>query len=409
MKTLQALLVALLFLACSHEMPTKQNGETPLPQWAMFGKNLRHTSNAADVVEYYAGPQGGQIIWTLAFGVSELSLTSPSIGPDGTIYTSTTPIRAIDDTVGFVYAINPSGAIKWRFKTQRGNGATGAVGVDGTYYVSSGDRYFYAIGREGNLRWKRSLQSYFGQSYFGTERPAISQQGEIILPVYSGILSLDKDTGEISWFYETTTLSASGVSIDKNGNIFVGTVSEVLALSSEGSKRWGFPVPSPGPREVVIAHDGTILFAIPGDSLIYSLSPEGRLQWTFNLMGRARDNVLGFAPDGAIVTMNAAIRPQTIYKVNPAGQMIWAVEIVQLVGRHGVSLTNSSPIIDQQGNIYLAIGRTGSNNFYALKQDGELKWAITIEDPSVSISAIPAIASDGTMYVVGDHSINAIR
>jgi outer membrane protein assembly factor BamB len=203
MKVLRTLLVALFFLACSHEMPTKQTNDGQLPQWAMFGKNLRHTSNAADAVEYYPGPSQGQIVWTVDFGFFELSYSSPSIGPDGTIYLATTPARLPTDS-GFVYAINPNGTIKWRFKTQRGNGATGAVGVDGTYYVSSGDRYFYAIGREGNLKWKRSLQSYYGPSYFGTERPAISQGGEVILPVYSGILSLDMDTGEISWFYETT-------------------------------------------------------------------------------------------------------------------------------------------------------------------------------------------------------------
>lgn len=189
----------------------------------------------------------------------------------------------------------------------------------------------------------------------------------------------------------------------------MSTSSEVLALSSNGSKRWGFPVPSPGPHEVVIAHDGMILFAIPGDSLIYALTPEGRLKWTFNLMGHARDNVLGIAPDGTIITMNAGKRPPKIYKINPTGELIWAVEIAQLVGRDGVSLNNSRSIIDQLGNIYLAIGRTGGNNFYAINQDGEFKWAITIEDPIVSISAIPTIAPDGTMYVIGDHSINAIR
>jgi len=200
MKALRTLLAALFFLACSHEMPTKQNGETQLPQWAMFGKNLRHTSNAADAVEYYPGPQQGQIVWTVNFGFFEYSFSSPSIGPDGTIYMTTTPASTTTDS-GFVYAINPNGTIKWRFKTQKGNAATGAVGVDGTYYVTSKDRHFYGIDREGNLKWKRSLQSYLGQSYFGTERPAISQGGEVILPVYSGILSytriLEKSGGSM--------------------------------------------------------------------------------------------------------------------------------------------------------------------------------------------------------------------
>ncbi|MGH7456846.1 MAG: hypothetical protein ACRENG_36185, partial [bacterium] len=61
MKPALAFCGVLLLFACRHEMPVETTPETQLPQWPMFGKNLRHTANAADPVEYYSGPQQGAI------------------------------------------------------------------------------------------------------------------------------------------------------------------------------------------------------------------------------------------------------------------------------------------------------------------------------------------------------------
>lgn len=154
-------LVAVILAACEHKAPTPpENGENiNLPQWPMFGKNLRHTRNAADPVEYYPGPQEGNVIWTLDFGLSERCYASPSIGNDGTIYLATTVLGSSTNS-GFVYAITPEGTIKWRFKTVAGNSGGGAVGVDGTYFIGSNDEQFYAISREGNLRWKMAISNF---------------------------------------------------------------------------------------------------------------------------------------------------------------------------------------------------------------------------------------------------------
>ena len=74
--------------------------------------------------------------------------SSPAIGSDGTIY-----VGANDN---YLYAINPDGSRKWRFKTGDFVTSSPAIGSDGTIYVGSGDNYLYAINSDGSIPFTRS-------------------------------------------------------------------------------------------------------------------------------------------------------------------------------------------------------------------------------------------------------------
>jgi len=398
MKAVQTLLAALFFLACSHEMPTKQTNETQLPQWAMFGKNLRHTSNAADAVEYYPGPQQGTIVWS--WRTKEVFWCSPSIGADGTIYIASSPSLDVTADSGYIYAFNPDGSIKWRFLTPLGNLSTGALGQDGTYFYGSLDQHVHAIDREGNLKWKQKISGFYNTGV----RPAITKTKEIILAVGTGVTALHAETGNILWFYEKPMDLGFSVSIDHLGNIYTGTPNSLLALSSEGVKKWEFPV-FYGPREIMIGHDGTLYFHILRDSLFYALNPDGTLKWTFKLRGRAENNSPAISSDGSIYLVEVS---PFMYKLNLMGSLQWEIELIKLTG-HTKYLADSSPIIDKDGTIYLNYGFTVGDNFYAINQNRQVKWSLTIENPSVAIFPTSAIGPDGTLYIAGDHTLNAIR
>ncbi|MCI0551745.1 MAG: PQQ-binding-like beta-propeller repeat protein [Anaerolineae bacterium] len=401
MKSWLSFLCGVLFLlACSHEMPVEKNGESQLPQWPMFGKNLRHTSNAADPVEYYPGPKNGKIVWTVDFGFSEECFTTPSIGPSGTIYMATTPVSVMADTIGFIYAINPNGTIKWRFKTKRGNFADGAVGLDGTYYIGSRDRFFYAIEKDGNLKWKRE----FPLSSFQANRPAITLSGDVIVSVSTAIIALNERTGETLWSYELPGTSDLGVSLDVHGNIYAGTTNSILALSPGGKKRWEFSNSSTA-YDIVIAYDGTIFFTVLYDSLLYALNPTGDIRFTFNMQG-SLGHVPAISRDGSIIILNSQ---GNLYRLDNTGHLLQTIEMRRLLGTNDFFISNNNPIIDQDGTIYLSVASTVKDNFYAVSRDDTIKWSLTIESPNVVIYPTPAIAPEGTMYVVGYHSISAIR
>jgi len=66
--------------------------------------------------------------------------SSPSIGFDGTIY-----IGASDYNL---YAINPGGSLKWKYKTDNKINSSPAIGKNGFIYIGSDDNYLYSISAE---------------------------------------------------------------------------------------------------------------------------------------------------------------------------------------------------------------------------------------------------------------------
>jgi FOG: WD40-like repeat len=65
-------------------------------------------------------------------------IASPVIAAEGTVY--------IGSRDGYLYAINPDGTLKWKFKTGGMIHSTPAIDNKGTVYIGSDDGYLYAIG-----------------------------------------------------------------------------------------------------------------------------------------------------------------------------------------------------------------------------------------------------------------------
>src|SRR5678815_789373 len=72
---------------------------------------------------------------------------SPGVAPDGTVYAL--------DVGGHLYALTPSGGVKWIFNTTPVAIQTVEVGPDSTVYFTSGNTIF-ALNPDGTLKWKVS-------------------------------------------------------------------------------------------------------------------------------------------------------------------------------------------------------------------------------------------------------------
>ena len=103
--------------------------------------------------------------WT--FSAQAPVYTSPSVGPDGTLYVGSDDYN--------VYALDPgTGAVKWTFATQSYVESSPAVGSDGTVYVGSSDNSIYAInGKTGALIWSYATAGFIDAS------PTIGQGGTV--------------------------------------------------------------------------------------------------------------------------------------------------------------------------------------------------------------------------------------
>jgi eukaryotic-like serine/threonine-protein kinase len=133
--------------------------------------------------------------------------TSPSICND---------MLLIGDAGGKLVAFDiNSGDLKWSYKT--GGGIYSDVSIwKGKIYFASDDKNFYCLDTGGNLVWKKYLDTKFLSS------STFYNENVICAGVNGKIYSLNMNTGDINWQYETKgTITASPVL--NNNKIFIGS------------------------------------------------------------------------------------------------------------------------------------------------------------------------------------------
>ncbi|HWD41649.1 MAG TPA: PQQ-binding-like beta-propeller repeat protein, partial [Fimbriimonas sp.] len=118
----------------------------------------------------YALTPDGKEKWSLTLQAGIGSSSSPSIGPDGTIYCTKAGTDYGVGEPGGLYAINPDGSIKWRFADGR---SSPVVGSDGTIYCSAGFGDLVAVNPDGTQKWNRGVGRQVN------DPPAIGPDGTI--------------------------------------------------------------------------------------------------------------------------------------------------------------------------------------------------------------------------------------
>ena len=113
----------------------------------------------------------GSLDWQVVTPGGISIMSSPVVGTDGTIY--------FGSRNTYVYAMNPDGTEKWKFKTSGGIDATASLGGDGTIYIGSMDNHLYALNPDGTEKWRfatlgdiRAMAAIgsTGTLYFGDSR-----------------------------------------------------------------------------------------------------------------------------------------------------------------------------------------------------------------------------------------------
>ncbi len=229
---------------------------------------------------YALNPQGA-LLWKFQTGTP--IFTVPAIGSDGTIYlgSSTTCLTCrYAQSEGVLYAINPAGKLKWSLTTEAVEGgplSSPTIGPDGTIYASQVGFAIVAVNPGGTLKWEVTT----GGEVF--DPPALAHDGTVYAgiddPNPSGVcgecfVALNAD-GTIKWSLRTEFGEGfSSPAVGSDGTVYV----DGLAISPDGTVRWQnrgtFSSPSIGP-------DGTIYGSVDGG--LYALNPDGTLRWRFPL------------------------------------------------------------------------------------------------------------------------------
>jgi len=89
---------------------------------------------------------------------------------------------------GYVYALDPTGGLRWRYKTGGPIALAGAaIGKAGTVYMPSTDQLLYALDPQGHARW-----TYNATSTDGFSSPAIGSDG-----TSDGVLYVGSSDGSV--------------------------------------------------------------------------------------------------------------------------------------------------------------------------------------------------------------------
>jgi len=322
----------------------------------------------------------------------------------------------------------------------RGNtGRTGRSGID----TSS---------NQGIQQWAfftgQSPQDSVYGPVIGIPSPTI---GGIYVGDLGGILYSVTPAGTLAWKISLPVLnSASPNAIGVDGTVYVAdNFGSLYAVSSSGTLEWSFPVPGGlSPAKVATSTDctpaagcQTTIYTGNHCGVFYALDSGGNVKWTFSAFQRScRVDTPTISPaiasDGTIYSGVAYAEPPgttgVLFALNSNGTLLWSsntyagtpaidpnsgiLYVVSLDRLHLYALNSQGvlqwqfdapqtltlPAIASDGTIY--VGTWGSG-FWALNPNGTTKWQTSPIDPNTGLSfsdfdSPPIIGGDGTMYIV---------
>lgn len=328
-----------------------------------------------------------------------------------------------------------AGRDPWSFQTGKGIFSTPVIDGDGTIYVGSADRYFYAIGADGTQKWSRLTGEIIDSSAL------LDDRGRVYVGSGDGHLyALDRTSGEpawtftaddpsvtgglINWFEGNVAIGADGTLYVPNDNFFTYALSRddagVRWRFRTADQTWSLPAVDVATGRLFMGNNNllTILgkntFAIDAgsgatvwdaavngsiaasplltagglvvvggfDGFVHAYdAASGMPQWTFG----ARDHIYsspGELPDGTIVQPSA---DGSVYALDPQdGSLRWQFDTRDAI--------RSSPAIDGDGNVYVG---AGDGRLYVINPDGTLRWSIQLIDAARDdLNASPALGAE---------------
>ena len=300
----------------------------------------------------------------------------------------------VNAPVGKITLLNPDAATKpvivsegvgnllWEFHAGEDIKSAPAVGLDGTVYVGSKAKKFFAInGKTGAKIWEFISNDYIESS------PAIGENGLVYFGCKNNyVYALDSATGQKVWEYKTGAPVVSSPVIGADGTVYIGSNDKHLyAFAGEnGQKKWEFLTSGDIRTAPAIGPDGTIFIASRNGKL-YAVNPDnGQQLWMFFTGAYRIESSPVVTADGLVLIGSHADRLQAIHAVN--GLKCWEFK--------ANNNFNAPAIVGQDGTIYVG---NNSNKIFALNPiSGAIIWEFATNG---HIKAASALGADGTLYV----------
>ncbi len=271
--------------------------------WQRYAAILSSPAIAEDGTVYVIAPddylyavKDGKEKWRFPLKWNSIDFwTSATIGSDGTIYVGSARTEDTDTTLiaGF-YALTPEGKEKWHYAIDAGVTSAPAIAKDGTIYVNgnvlkktasgaTAEGYLFAFNPDGILKWRFRFQDWVESS------PSIAADGTVYTGSKEGrVYALNPADGSKKWEFVAGDGIGGAPAIAKNGMLYVGSWdNNMYALTPEGKEKWRFPVEGGFETigaSAVIGADGTIYFGT-STGIMYALNQDGTEKWRLSGFG----------------------------------------------------------------------------------------------------------------------------
>lgn len=181
--------------------------------------------------------------------------TCPTFGTDGSIY-----IAGHDKGGKGFHSVNQSlTAANWVFESGTEFNATPAIGSDGTIYIGSTNDNFYAINPDGTEKWRINYGTWTASATAIGPDDTIYFSGETAT---GGVLLAINADGTIKWQKDLPEKAAQGgPAVAADGTIYLGGYEEkMIAYNPDGTEKWSYNAKGPIETVPAIDNDGNLYF-----------------------------------------------------------------------------------------------------------------------------------------------------
>lgn len=339
--------------------------------------------------------------------------TPPVVGPDGTIYV------ALDTAL---VAVAPSGEVKWRNTAIQTMSLPAAVAPNGTIYVAGRNGSLYAVRPDGTLEWALSVSERGVRAEL--HGPAVGNDGTIYVGDMLGSyddrsspppLTAVSPNGTVRWRTQIGRGVGDVILPTPDGGLYVvgegrnyhGTPDTLFGLDATGAIRFRHalsPLKS-GSAGPVAGRNGTVYIARHGE-VIAVRPPDSALKGIPSKIGYLNAPVI--RDDGVVFTSDGP----TIVAREPDGRTRWVHDLVRLGdGEHskGIALVSDGRRLVVSTS-YRVVVLDADNGRELADYAPTINRANRAPEPRLQSPSRPAVAADGTIYVVDAHyRLYAIR
>jgi outer membrane protein assembly factor BamB len=288
----------------------------------------------------------------------------------------------VGDHKGFFKKISPKGKVLWSVKSAGKIWSRGGIDPKNLkVYFGSDDDHLYCVDMQtGKLLWKKQLFLCKPKRGADPEKVKCDQDSPIlvlssgnVIVGGKGVVAIDTK-GEILWSHEIRSHVRSSPGVDKEGNIYFGTLAgEIVSLDSVGNLRWRYGLKGQCDSTPLLT-DGCLVLIGCDNNKIHALNRStGKIQWKLLGGGNFRSGGAAGA-DGVTYWGNL---DRYLYAVKKNGRVLWKYKT------GGRILSN--PVVDNKGNILIV---PEEKRVYLLSSTGKLLYSKNIKSISDSMPVV---------------------